>query len=161
MNQEVKLIIKYLKANGGSIAHAARELDIKLTKTLRAALKDIDSNLERYRYAFKRHGDWFTLPSDKALTRDAQKVNSVCLRCNQIYSVSLISLESGRSIACHSCRMKERENIQVICKEDGSTFSSIRDFANSIGQLGQYQSIRHKLQAGHCFAANGKNYSLK
>ena len=129
MEKEAALIVEYLKANGGSVPCAARELNIKLTKSLHAELVDIDNNLERYRYAFRRHGSWFTLPSDKASTRDAQKVNSVCLSCNQIHSVALIGLVSGRSTGCHTCRMKERENIQVSGKDTEKRFNSIRDFA--------------------------------
>ena len=135
MKDKAALIVEYLKANGGSVPCAARELNIKLTKNLRAELVRIDNNLERYRYAFRRHGNWFTLPTDKASTRDAQKVNSVCLGCNQIHSVALIGLVSGRSTGCHTCRMKERENIQVSTKDTGQTFTSIRDFAKSVGQL--------------------------
>lgn len=160
MKQNADLIIEYLKANGGSVTCAARELSIKLTKRLRAELESIDDNLERYRYAFRRHGNWFTLPTDKASTRDAQKLSCVCLSCNHIHNVALIALVSGRSTGCHSCRMKERENLQVICKQDNQTFSSIRDFAKAVGQLEQYQSLRHKLQAHNSVVIHGKEYCL-
>ena len=160
MKQNSDLIIEYLKTNGGSVTCAARELSIKLTKRLRAELDSIDDNLERYRYAFRRHGNWFTLPTDKASTRDAQKVNSVCLGCNQIRSVALIGLVSGRSTGCRSCRMKERENIQVSGKDTEQIFNSIRDFAKSIGQLEQYQSLRHKLQSQGSVVVDGNEYCL-
>ena len=160
MKKEANLIVEYIKANGGSVTCAARELNIKLTKSLRAELVHIDNNLERYRYAFRRHGNWFTLPTDKAFTRDAQKVNSVCLGCNQIHSVALIGLVSGRSTGCRSCRMKERENIQVSGKDTEQTFNSIRDFAKSIGQLEQYQSLRHKLQSQGSVVVDGNEYCL-
>ena len=160
MKQNADLIIEYLKANGGSVTCAARELSIKLTKRLRAELESIDDNLERYRYAFRRHGNWFTLPTDKASTRDAQKLSCVCLSCNHIHNVALIALVSGRSTGCHSCRMKERENIHVSIKDTDHSFASIRDFAKSIGQLEQYQSLRHKLQAHGSVVVDGTEYCL-
>ncbi len=160
MKTEAELIVDYIKASGGTISAAARELNIKLTKHVRAELDEIDSNLERYRYAFKRHGSWFTLPTDKADTRDAQKLDSICLCCNKIYSVSLIGLVSGRSTGCHSCRMKERENIKVTCKKSGKTFSSIREFATSVGRDKQYQGIRHKLKSHGSIVVDDLEYSL-
>ena len=160
MKKEANSIVQYLKANGGSVTCAARESNIKLTKSLRAELVHIDNNLERYRYAFRRHGNWFTLPTDKASTRDAQKVNSVCLGRNQIHSVALIGLVSGRSTGCRSCRMKERENIQVSGKDTEQTFSSIRDFAKSVGHLKQYQSLRQKLQSQGSVVVDGTEYCL-
>lgn len=107
MKTKAELIVDHIKAIGGTISAAARELEVKLTKQMRTELEGIDNNIERYRYAFKRHGNWFTLPTDKADTRDAQKLDSICLCCNKIHSVSLIGLVSGRSTGCHSCRMKE------------------------------------------------------
>ena len=160
MKTEAELIVDYIKASGGTISAAARELDIKLTKRVRSELDETDSNLERYRYAFKRHGNWFTLPTDKADTRDAQKLDSICLCCNKIYSVSLIGLVSGRSTGCHSCRMKERENIKVTCKKSGKTFSSIREFATSVGRDKQYQGIRHKLKSHGTIVVDDLEYSL-
>ena len=160
MKQNSDLIIEYLKTNGGSVTCAARELSIKLTKRLRAELDSIDDNLERYRYAFRRYGNWFTLTTDKASTRDAQKLSCVCLSCNHIHNVALIGLESGRSTGCHTCRMKERENIQVSSKDTGQTFTSIRNFAKSIGQPEQYQSLRHKLQSQGSVVVDGNEYCL-
>ena len=160
MKTEAELIVDYIKASGGTISAAARELDIKLTKRVRSELDETDSNLERFRYAFKRHGNWFTLPTEKADTRDAQKLDSICLCCNKIYSVSLIGLVSGRSTGCHSCRMKERENIKVTCKKSGKTFSSIREFATSVGRDKQYQGIRHKLKSHGSIVVDDLEYSL-
>lgn len=160
MKTEAELIVDHIKTNGGTVSSASRELNIKLNKHLRAELQEIDGNLERYRYAFKRHGNWFTLPTDKADTRDAQKLNSVCLSCNKIHSVSLIGLVSGRSTGCFSCRMKDRENIQVTCKKSGEVFSSIREFATSIGQAKKYQGIRHKLKSQGSIVVKDLEYSL-
>ena len=160
MKTEAELIVDHIKASGGTISAAARELEIKLTKQIRTELEEIDNNLERYRYAFKRHGNWFTLPTNKADTRDAQKLDSICLCCNKIHSVSLIGLVSGRSTGCHSCRMKERENIEVTCKKSGKTFSSIREFAASVGRDKQYQGIRHKLKSQGTIVIDDMEYSL-
>ena len=56
--------------------------------------------------------------------------------------------------------MKERENIQVSSKDTGQTFTSIRNFAKSIGQLEQYQSLRHKLQSQGSVVVDGNEYCL-
>ena len=158
MKQNADLIIEYLKANGGSVTCAARELSIKLTKRLRAELGSIDDNLERYRYAFRRHGSWFTLPTDKASTRDAQKLSCVCLSCNHIHNVALIALVSGRSTGWHSCRMKERENIHVSIKDTDHSFASaLLLIGQRLGQLyGQLQSLSSfpsDTQTGNCSIA--------
>ena len=84
-------IIEYIHVNGGSIASAARALDLVLTPRTRAAVLELDPEIERFRYAFKRHNNWFTLPSKKAETRDAQKVDAVCLFCNTVHSLSQLN----------------------------------------------------------------------
>ena len=68
-------MVPYVRC-GGSFTCAARELNIKLSNGLRTELVHLDNNLERYRYAFRRQWDGFTLPTYKASIRDAQKVNS-------------------------------------------------------------------------------------
>lgn len=160
MKEEVLLIIDCLKENGGTIQAAARALEINLTVKLKKQLREIDDNLERFRYAFKRYGDWLTLPTDKADSRDNQKVDALCLSCNNVYQVSIIGLVSGRSRGCHHCQTKQRTNHSVHCSKSGETYSSIRSFAKSIGQAEQYQSLRHKLNATGSVVVEGVEYTL-
>ena len=160
MNNKASQIVEHLKKNGGTIQAAARALDIKLTSKLRQELIELDSNLERFRYAFKRYGDWLTLPTDKASSRDSQKVDSLCLSCNEISQVSIIGLVSGRSKGCFHCQTKHRNNHPVRCSESGKTYSSIRAFAKSIGRSDQYQSLRHKLNATGSVVVEGSEYTL-
>lgn len=56
--------------------------------------------------------------------------------------------------------MKELENIQVSSKDTEKTCTSIRDFAKSVGQLEQYLSLRHKLQAQGSVIVDGAEYCL-
>ena len=160
MKEKALLIIDYLKENGGTIQAAARALEINLTLKLKKELQEIDDNLERFRYAFKRYGDWLTLPTDKADSRDSQKVDALCLSCNNVYQVSIIGLVSGRSRGCHHCQTKQRTNHLVQCSQSGETYSSIRSFAKSIGQAEQYQSLRHKLNATGSVVVEGIEYKL-
>ena len=50
-------IIEYIHVNGGSIASAARALDLLLTPRTRAAVLELDPEIERFRYAFKCHNN--------------------------------------------------------------------------------------------------------
>ena len=153
-------IVEYILINGGNVANAARELEIKLTPKIRESVYEMRPDVDRYRYAFKRHGNWFVLPSDKAATRDAQKVDAVCLLCNRIFPVSLINIEAGRSRQCQECGMKHRSHKHIHCEETGDTFTSIRQFAHELGQHSSYQAIRHSLRNTGCYEFEGKSYSF-
>ena len=147
MKEKALLIIDYLKENGGTIQAASCALEINLMVKLKKELQEINDNLERFRYAFKRYGEWLTLPTDKADSRDSQKVGALCLSCNNVYQVSIIGLVSDRSRGCHHCQTKQRTNHSAHYSKSSETCSSIRSFVKSIGQAEQYPSLRHKLNA--------------
>ena len=153
-------IVEYILLNGGTVASASRELEIKLTPKIRECILRFQPDIERYRYALKRHGSWFVLPSDKAESRDDQKVDAVCLLCNQISKVSLINIEAGRSTQCLSCGMRNRSQRKIVCKETGDSFSSIRQLADQLGEFNSYQSIRHSLRKTGIYLHDGKEYTF-
>jgi len=159
-DKKAERIIDYLKSRGGSINDAARALDIKLTTQLKQELVRLDDNLDRFRYAFRRYGDWLTLPTDKAASRDEQRVESLCLACNQRSDVLLGGLVSGRSKGCFNCRTKRRVNHSVRCSATGQTFDSIRAFSQHINQLNNYQALRHRLHSDSRIVIDEKEYVL-
>ena len=147
--EKSKSIVSFVKANGGTIAAASRAVEIKLTPAVRAKIKELAPDIDRWRYAFIRSGSWLSLPTDIASSRSAQKINCVCTNCGAQVQVNLLNLVSGRSLACRACAMKNKARRQVMCQQTDEVFSSIRDFVRTKGLADQYQGIRHTLASGN------------
>ena len=157
--EKAKAIVSFVKANGGTIAAASRAVELPLTPAVRAKIKDLAPDINRWRYAFIRSGSWLSLPTDVASSRSAQKINCVCTNCGAQVEVNLLNLVSGRSLACRTCAMKNKARRQVMCQETEEVFSSIRDFVRTKGLTDQYQGIRHSLASGE-YAINNETYVL-
>jgi len=162
-NRNIELateIAAYVKRKGGTPTAAARELDIKYTPSIRNSLKELEPDIDRYRYAFQRIGEWMTLPTDFIGDRNKQRITCMCCNCGAIKEVSLLNLISKRSLSCKTCALKNRSNITVIA-DDGELFNSIRSFVRSLGKDTSYQSIRHILQSDGSITINSKTYALQ
>ena len=160
LKENAQSIVDHILWKGGTMASAARELDISLTAKTREAVYELCPDVDRYRYAFRRIGNWYILPSDKAENRDKQKVNAVCLLCNTIHLVSLINIEAGRSKQCYNCKMTNRQQHLIVCQQTGEVYSSIRKLASSLGKLRSYQTIRHSLNNSGSYRSDDRVYVL-
>ena len=161
--QKIEQVIDYIQNNGGNVKSAIRELGFKLDRgeVYRYCKKNI-IDLSIYFFAYRRYGNWLTLPGRaERYQKSDHKLDALCDCCGEIYKVELINLISGASTRCLSCsKGHSGGSIKVRCEETGQVFRSICSWSKSIEGHGSYQTLRLKISKTGSCCIDGITYSL-
>lgn len=159
---EYRQIIGYISTNGGYAVDAVKALGLKtVLHHFRTFAKEQGFKLKEYALAWKRYGNWLTVPGPYRSEGKARYiVPAICLLCGNRYDLNLINAKTGKTKCCLSCSFKSKQNKKVRNNATGEIYPSIMGWTKEIGCFKQYQKLRLAINEEDVVIINDVGFSL-
>ncbi len=160
--EEYRQIMGYITANGGYASDAVKALG--LTTVLHGFRRFAESQgfvLKEYALAWKRYGNWLTIPGPYRSEGKARYiVPAICLLCGEKFDLNLINAKTGKSTCCLSCAKSGNYPKKIQNIKKGEVYASIMSWAKEINRFKEYQKLRILINRHQQIELDGITYSL-
>ena len=163
---DARRVIGYIAENGGNVINAMNELNIKnrgQAQYIRDFAKEIGFDTSLYTFAWRRYGEWLTIPGPIKRLNPATNVMApaICTSCCHMKELNISNAESGRTNKCQVCAQGNgHRTFYVIDTETNEKYRSIMSFVNAMKMTGSYQKVRVQLISKGFINIRGTVYML-
>ena len=159
---EYREMLGHIIKNGGYASEAMKDLGLTVKlHDFRVFAAEQGVVLKDYALAWKRYGNWITLPGPyKSEGKTRYIVPAICLLCGKRFELNLINAKTSKTRSCQSCSTRTRASFSVLDEDSGTTFRSIRSWVMEIGMMKRYQQLRIQIRAEGRVKINDQWYSI-
>ena len=160
--EEYRQIIGYIASHGGYASDAVEALGLKtVLHPFRRFAESQGFVLKDYALAWKRYGNWLTVPGPYKTEGKARYiVPAICLLCGEKFDLNLINAKMGKSTCCLTCASSGKKPIRIKNDSTGEVYASIMNWTKEIGRFKEYQKLRILINRDQQVELDGICYSL-